>query len=305
LDNATLIQVAAEIESATMTHMRNFLRVVLFLTALAALPASLLAQGARGSIDLTAQITASGSQPEPVRQFTFFILTKSYADVVKEIEAQDVLPTRDKFLDGISCSPELKAWLKAQPGVVDLSSTDLDKLLTPDDIMKIPEFFQAYEAANAGGVTRGLPQPKYRESDKTANPDRYKKDQDEFLATTHKFIETHPSTVQGIELELTAINPKTTWDDMHLKQKSRVQQIAPDTAQSKYLAAKVATDLDGHATVTGLAPGNYWISTLGADANSGDRHLIWDVPVTVQPGPPTRITLSNLNGMDTRRAAAQ
>jgi hypothetical protein len=283
--------------------MRNSVRAVLFLMGLLAVPVSLLAQGATGSIDLYVQVTPTGARPEPIRQFPVYVLTKSYADVLKEVEGQEILPTREKYIESLACSPELKAWLKAQDGIADLSSIDLDKVLTVDDIMKVPEFFQAYQASNSGGVTKGVPQPKYREADKTANPDKYKKEQEEYLAATRKFIEAHPATVQGIELQLTAINPKTAWDTMHLRRKSSVTQLAPDTAQAKYLAAKTETDLDGHAVITGLRPGNYWVSSLGADANSGDRHLIWDVPVTVQAGASTRLDLSNINGVDLRRAS--
>jgi hypothetical protein len=305
LDNARGIPGSAQIESATMRHMRNCLRSVLLLAAVLALSVSLLAQAGTGGIEIFAQITPSGARPEPVRQFSFCVLTKSYKDIVKEIEDQNVLISRDAFIDGLKVTPELKTWLKAHEGVVDLSSTDLDTIVKVDDIMNIPEFFKAYEAANSGGVTRGLPQPKYKEADKTANPERYKKDQEEYLAATRKFIETHPNTVQGIELELTPINPRTAWDDIHLKRKAKIEQVAPDTAQVKYLAARAETDLDGHAVVIGLRPGNYWVSTLGADANAGDRHLTWDVPVTVQPGAPTRVDLSNLNGVDKRLSGVQ
>jgi hypothetical protein len=305
LDNPFAFPSGAQIQSATMTHMRLSLRFAFVFAALSALPVSSVAQTRTGSIDLSAQITPTGARPEPVRQFPFYILTKSYADIVKEVDGEEVLPTRDKFIDDLKVSAELKTWLKAHDGVVDLSSTDLDRMLTTDDIMKIPEFFQAYESANSGGVTKGIPQPKYKDADKTANPDKYKREHDEYLAATRKFIDTHPSTVQGIELELTEINPKTPWDTMHLKKKSRTEQVAPDTAQVKYLAAKTETDLDGHAVVSGLPPGQYWISTLGAYANSGDRHLVWDVPITVQAGLPTRVSLSNLNGVELRRITAQ
>ncbi|MGB7439386.1 MAG: hypothetical protein WBR26_16025 [Candidatus Acidiferrum sp.] len=283
--------------------MRHSPRILLVLVAVSFLPALLPAQGTTGAIDLSARVTATGAQPEPVRQFPFYVLTRSYADVVKEVEGQDVLPTRDEFIDKLTCSPELKAWLKAHD-IVDLTSPDLDKLLTVNDIMKIPEFFAAYERSNSGGVTKGLPLPKYREADKDANPERYQKQKEEFLAATRKFIETHPGTVQGIELELTGVNPKTGWDNLHLTHKSRITQIAPDTAQVKYLAGKAQTDLDGHAIISGLAPGTYWVSTLGADASSGDRRLVWDVPVTVRPGQATHIELTNLNAVDTRRLTA-
>jgi hypothetical protein len=286
-----------------MSHMRHFLRIVLAFGALAVLSASYAAQSPTGAIDVSAHITPTGSQPDPVRQFPFYVLTKSYADITKEVEGQDVLPTRDKFIDGLKVSPELKTWLKAHD-ILDLTSPDIDKLLTTDDIMKVPEFFDAYERSNSGGVTKGLPVPKYREADKQANPDKYQKQKEEFLAATRKFIDTNPYTVQGIELELSAVNPGTAWNDLHIEHNHTVAQFAPDTAQLKYLAGKAVTDLDGHALINGLPPGNYWVSSLGTDASSGDRRLLWDVPVAVQAGQTTHVDLSNLNATDMRRPPA-
>jgi hypothetical protein len=285
-----------------MTHMRKSLRIGLFLTTLFVLPAAVLAQAATGAIDLTAHVTPTGAQSEPVRQFTFYILTRSYAAVVEEVAGQDPLPTREEFIEKLTVSPELKTWLKAH-NTVDLTSTDLDKVLTSDDIMKVPEFFSAYERSNSGGVTKGFPTPKYRDSDKTANPDKYAKQKEEFLSDTKKFMEAHPSSVQGIELELTGVNPKVAWDNMHVAHSARVAQLAPDTAQVKYLVAKLQTDLNGHAFLAGLPQGNYWVSSLGMEASTGDRRLMWDVPLTIQAGQSTRLDLSNLNATDTHKTA--
>lgn len=268
--------------------------MILALATISLHPASLRPQSSTGSIDLSARITPTGARPEPVRQFSFYVLTKSYTEIVNEVAAQDVLPSRDQFIEGLKGSPELKTWLKAHD-TLDLTSPEMDKLLTTDDIMDVPEFFAAYQRSNAGGVTKGLPTPKYRDSDKDANPDKYQKQKEEFLTATRKFIETHPATVQGIELELTGVSPKLAWDALHVEHKRKVAQLAPDTAQVKYLAGKADTDLDGHAFITGLAPGNYWVSTLGMEATSGDRRITWDVPVTVRAGAPTRIDLSNIN----------
>ena len=80
-------------------------------------------------------------------------------------------------------------------------------------------------------------------------------------------------------------------------------RTAPDTAQLKYLAGKVETDLDGHASLGGLVPGDYWISTLNLDADSGDMRVLWDVPVHVERGKTSRVELSNLNSVDARGSA--
>jgi len=286
-----------------MNRMRVFLRLVLALGAVGIFSLRLPAQGTPGAIELSAHVTPTGAEAEPVRQFPFYVLTKSYAEVVKEVEGRDALPTREKFIDDLTCSPELKTWLKAHDQI-DLTSPDLDKALTVDDIMKVPEFFAAYERSNSGGVTKGFPLPKYREADKDSHPEKYQKEREEFLATTRKFIETHPGSVQGIELELMGVNPKVAWDRLHSTHLAKIRELAPDTAQVKYLVGKAKTDLYGHATVTGLAPGTYWVSTLGMEASSGDRHMAWDVAVTVRPGQATHVELSNLNAVETRKLAA-
>jgi hypothetical protein len=218
-------------------------------------------------------------------------------EITKEIEDQDPLPAREKFIDALKISPELKAWLKAH-NVMDLTQLDLDKLVSADDIMNVPEFMAAYQRSNSGGVTQGLPMPKYREADKDANPEKYEKLKAEYLANLKKFIQTHPNTINGMELELGGVNPKLPWDKLQGDHQRRVAQLAPDVAQSKYLAARVDTDLDGRTTIRGITPGTYWLSSVGVDAASGDRHIHWDVPVTIQAGQTTQLKLSNVNGID-------
>jgi len=276
--------------------MRTSLRCSALL-ALLACAAFTSAQTRTGAIDISAHITPTSARPEPVRQFTLYVLTKSYADIVKEVSASDPMPTREEFIDKLKCSPELKKWLKDHD-VMDLTSPDLDKVFTTDDIMNVPEFFDAYQRSNGGGVTAGLPKPKFKESEKDTNPAKYEKQHEEYLAATRKFIDSHPFTVQGMETELSGVNPKLSWDKLQADHKHKVAQLAPDTAQLKYLAAKTETDLDGRAQATGLTAGNYWVSSLGMDASSGDRRLVWDVPIIVQAGQASHIELSNLNGTD-------
>jgi hypothetical protein len=261
------------------------------------------AQNSPGTLDITARITPTQARPEPVRQFTFYILTKSYGDIAKEVEAGDVLPPREEFIDTLKVSKELKAWLKAHE-ILDLTIPELDKMLTPDDIINTPEFLLAYQHSNSGGVTNGIPKPKYKEADKTDHPEKYEKDKQAYYTALKKFIQSNPTTVSGVELELDAVNPQRKWALLTSNQKKRVQKLAPELAQTKYLAAKVDTDLEGHAFLRELPPGNYWISSLNLDANAGDARVRWDVPVTIQAGQAFRIELTNLNATDTLAASA-
>ncbi len=260
------------------------------------------AQGSSGTLEFAARITPTAARPEPVRQFTFYVLTKSYAEIVKEVEAQNTVVSRDKFIEGLKFSPELKEWLKAHD-VFDLTMPGLDRLVIPDDILHVPEFLLAYQRSNSGGVTSGIPKPKYADADKTANPERYNKQLQEYHAALKKFIENNPSTVSGIELELVAVNPQQQWSQIQAEHRRRVLRLAPEFAQTKYLAGKADTDLDGRGSLAGLAPGEYWVSTLNLDANAGDTRLGWDVPVTIRASQATRVELTNLNAIDTHASA--
>jgi len=255
------------------------------------------AQSDKGAIELNARITPTAARPEPVRQFTFYLLTRSYEDVVRDIGAQNVLPPRNDFIDTLKITDQLKTWLKAHD-ILDLTMPGLDKAVTPDDIISVPEFLLAYQHSNSGGVTNGIPKPKYKDADKIDHPDRYKKDYQDYINALKHFIQAHPETVSGMELELTAINPQTKWARIESDKRNAIQRKAPDVAQTKYLVAKVDTDLEGHAALSGLPPGNFWISTLNLDADAGDARLRWDVPVTIEPGHTTRVDLTNLNAID-------
>lgn len=257
------------------------------------------AQNATGSLEFMAHITPTAARAEPVRQFTFYILTKSYTEIVKEAEERDPVPPRDQFIEGLKVSPELKTWLKSHD-TLDLTEPDLDKLLTPDDILNIPEFLLAYQRSNSGGVTSGLPRPKYTDALREKDPAKYEKLKQDYMAALKKFVRAHPETVSGVELELDGVNPQRKWVAIQSERHKRVQRSSPDIAQLKFLAAKVDTDLEGHASVSGLAPGNYWISSLNLDANAGDMRVRWDVPVKIEAGQTTRIELSNLNTTETR-----
>ena len=257
------------------------------------------AQTMTGSLEFSAHITPTAARPEAVRQFTFYVLTKSYTEIVKEAEEKDPVPQRDEFIDGLKISPELRTWLKNHD-VMDLTSPDIDKLISPDDIINVPEFLLAYQRSNSGGVTKGLPKPKYTEADKTKDPAKYEKLRQDYLTALRKFIRSYPETVSGVELELDGVNPERKWATLNNDRRKRVERTAPDLAQLKFLAAKADTDLEGHASVSGLAPGNYWISSLNLQANAGDMRVRWDVPVKIEAGQTTRLELSNLNTTEIR-----
>jgi len=285
---------------------RSFARVqpwvVVFLSGAALLVSAAVGQtdsggpakAATGMLEFSARITPTAARSEPVRQFTFYILTKSYTEIVKEAEEKDPAPGRDEYIDSLKVSPELRAWLKAKD-TLDLSAPDMDKRISPDDVLGVPEFLLAYQRSNSGGVTSGFPQPKYTDLDREKNPEKYKKLREAYLAALMKFLRKHPESMTGIELELEGINPQRKWDVLQSARNKRVVRAAPELAQLKFLARKVDTDLEGRAAVSGLPPGAYWVSTLNLEANAGDMHVRWDVPVKIEAGQTARVELSNLN----------
>jgi len=247
-----------------------------------------------GALEFSAYASPTAAKPEPVRDFTFYVLTKSFEDIRKEVEAKNVAPDREKFIEGLKLSSELRDWLKAHD-ILDLTMPGLDKLLTPEDVIHVPEFLLAYQRSNSGGVTKGIPKPKYKDADKTEHPEKYEKDRQDYLITLKKFIQANPMTMAGMELEMDGINPAKKWAEAQNNFKKRVKQQAPMQAQTKYLAAKVDTNLEGLASLSRLPAGSYWLSTLDFEAGAGDSRLKWDLPITIENGKTTRIELTNLN----------
>src|SRR5258707_9963167 len=172
--------------------MRNRLSLLVFFCSFLSLCQASFGQGATGTLEVTARIAPTGARPEPVRQFTFYILTKSYADILKEAADQFPLAEREEFISNLKISPELKAWMK-QHSVIDLTAPDVDKLITPDDVMNIPEFFAGYERSNSGGATAGLPIPKYPEADADDNPTKTFNIKNERMSVNKKSVQSHHS----------------------------------------------------------------------------------------------------------------
>jgi len=262
------------------------------------------AQNGNGALELTARVTPTAAKPEPVRDFTFYILTRSYDGIVKELDERDGPPSREHFIDELKISSELREWLHKHD-VMDITLPGVDKLFTPDDVLHVPEFLLAYQRSNAGGVTNGVPVPRFRETDKTENPARYEKQKQEYMSAMKKFITARPETMSGMELELDGVNPARKWAEAQSGHRRRVHQLAPTEAQTKYLVTKVDTDLEGRAHIGGLPAGTYWISSLGLTAAAGDARLQWDVPVKIEPGQTLRIELTNLNATDTLTSQAR
>jgi hypothetical protein len=266
-----------------------------------AMPARIAAQSA-GGIEFTAQVAPTDGRLEPVRQLTFCLLRKSIDDVRQEAMQFEPMPEFDKFVDGLTVSAKLKTWMKKNH-TAQFAGTDFIKSLTPDDIVDVPEFFDAYMSRNSAFKGVGFPKPKFKEKDRTSDPEKYNQRKEEYKEAIRKFIGVVPESVQGIEADLTDLDPSVKWEQLAGGQRQRLDKRTLELAQTRYLVAQTDTNLDGRGRFGGLAPGNYWIGMLGIQAVSGDVRLRWDFPVTVRPGETTRVELTNLNAAKPYSAA--
>jgi len=139
-------------------------------------------------------------------------------------------------------------------------------------------------------VTSAFPRPKYRDADKTERPERYEKEHQEYLTALKKFIQSHPETVAGIELELDGINPGRKWAEAQKHYKKKCGSRPPMAKHKRNISRFGWTpNLEGAAHVARLPAGNYWLSTLDLEAGAGDSGNM-GCPVTIQgAGQTTRI----------------
>jgi hypothetical protein len=275
--------------------MKNTARLLIFLFAgIAACTAPASAQN--GSIEFVAHATPSGGLEEPVRGFPFYLLSKSFEEIGKEVEAAEPIPDRDAFISKLDLSPELKAWMKKND-CVSLAGEDFIHKLHPADIMDVPEFYAAYMDRNAGDQSMNFPKPKFKASDRVKNPAKFAKLSAEYNEVVRRYIEQHPQSVDGIDLSLTQIDPSPKWNDLLGKRAPEIHRRTLDLAESKYLVARTQTNLEGRGSLRGIPPGTYWLSTLDVAASVGDARLRWDVRVTIRPGETKYVVLSNVNSV--------
>ena len=258
------------------------------------LRAAPVAAQSAGNVEFVARVEPAGGDPEPVRQLTFYLLRKSVADIRQESLQAEPFTNVDQFIDTLSFTPQLKAWMHKHH-TARLTGEEFIKSVTADDVVDIPEFFKAYMTHNEAFRGMGFPEPKFKEKDKTANPEKYKDQKDMYEAAVRKYIGANMTTIQGMDLELVDANPYPRWESLERKQRQTLDARAMQLAEQRYVVARTQTDLDGHGSFAGVAPGNYWIGMLGVEAISGDVRLHWDLPVTVRPGQTASVELSNVN----------
>jgi hypothetical protein len=272
------------------------LLVALALGTLAAFVIPSRAAAQTGAIAFSARATPASGIDEPVRGFPFYLLSQSYRQIEKEAEAAYPPPDMNAFIDTLDVSPELKAWMKKNHWVK-LSGDEFLKKVKPEDIVTVHEFLDAYASHSDGSTFPDFPKAKYKPSDKTKNPEKYKKLLDDYHQAVERYAEQNPSSKDGMDLGLQDIDPNAKWQRLVAKRAPEVLRRALDLAQSKYFVARTETDLQGQGSIARVPPGDYWLSTLNLHAEVGDVRPQWDVPVMVQPGQTAQVALSNVNAI--------
>ena len=278
-----------------MNGMKRQFKLGILLSAVA-LAFVLPASPQNGSIEFVAQATPTDGLQEPVRGFPIFLLSKSYEGICKEVSATTPPPDMDGFINKLDVSKELKAWMKKNHWVT-LSGEDFIHKLKVPDVMDVPEFYKAYRERNAGDEASNFPDPKFKASDQQKHPEKYARLQKEYADAIRAFMEAHPESIDGIDGNLTDVDPSSKWNEIVGKHDTMVRQRGLNLAESRYLVARTETDLQGQGFLRGVPPGTYWLSSLNVAAEVGDAHPKWDVPVTVQPGKTEYVALSNANAL--------
>jgi hypothetical protein len=278
-----------------MSGMKRQIQLGVLLSAVA-LAFVLPASPQTGSIEFIAQATPTDGLQEPVRGFPIFLLSKSYELICKDVSASAPPPDMNGFISKLGVSPELKAWMKKNHWVI-LSGEDFVHQLKVPDVMGVPEFYKAFIERNAGDESTNFPVPKFKPSDQQKNPKKYAQLKDEYVAAIRAYMEQHPESIDGIDGNLTDIDPSAKWNEIVGRHNTEIHQRGLILAESTYLVARTQTDLQGQGFLRGVPPGTYWLSSLGVAAEVGDARPRWDVPVTVEPYKTEYIALSNANAL--------
>lgn len=278
-----------------------------FVSVICAVPpvAAQVQVAASSAVEFVAQVKPQDGQLEPVRQLPFYLLRKSLSEIRAEAERAEPPMDMNSFIDTLKVSPELKAWMKAHHRV-DLAGTDLTKQITPEDVVNIPEFFAAYNAENGGTLTADFPEPKApKAGSKPSDNDKYQRQLQQHRQAVLHYLRANLDSLEGLDAALGDKNPGGLWVRAQNEQQNRIESRTLKLAQTQFLAARTDTDLDGRGVFPGVAPGEYWITTLDTSALAGDQRVRWNVSVTVRPGQTARVELSNLNAMDTSESTTR
>jgi hypothetical protein len=253
------------------------------------------AQSGDASLEFLVQATPTGGRAEKVMKQPFYLLRASLADIEKQAGEQVPPPDLDAFADSLDASDDLKAWIK-RTRRANLHGSDFLRSLTPDDILGVPEFKEAYVARNAIMVGLGFPRfPKASEKEK--DPAKYEQAVKGYWDKVRAYAATYPESKDQMDDHLVDINPGPAWRAKEEARALQVRQKMEQLIHSRYLVARAETDYDGLARISGLAPGRYWLTNLWTEVRAGDVKLRWEIPLELRPGQALYLELNNANAL--------
>lgn len=247
----------------------------------------------RGRVEFSVVLTPVSGRPEPARQLTIFLLRKPFREILREAEEKLPQPSLADFLAPMQASKDLKDWMIKHHTTV-ISGPEFRAVVTTDDVIRIPEFLDAYVASNLSGLNQGFPEPKFSPDDRLNNPKKYEAAMKLYEPKLRKYIAEHSDSLETMDTILNQLDPSPGWHAVLARRRERARQDALIVAQTQYLAAKTDTDLQGRGAFEAAA-GRYALSTLEGEALSGNLHLRWDVPIEIREDEVTRVELTNLN----------
>jgi hypothetical protein len=274
----------------------NRTSIVIGLTVAAAV--LMLAGTARaqtGTVEFSVVVTPASGHPEPAMRQMIYLLRKSFEERHRLAEAMEPKPDLDKFVDGLQQTLELKAWMKKMRTTTVIGGP-FHAMLTPEDMVQVPEFRDAYVEANLTEATAdlGFPKPKYRARDKTKRPAKYAQDRKQYMDEIRKYFDKNRNSADTIDVYLADSDHTLEWDRLMDAWRKRLHDRALQDAQTMDLVAKVETNLEGRGSFV-APPGTYWLSTLDGQVVAGEVRLKWNLPLIVEAGLTTRVELSNVN----------
>lgn len=257
-------------------------------------PAAFPQQNELGSIEFLVSASPAGGRSQSAPRLPIFLLRKSYAEIQVEAEKETPAPDQTAFIESLDVSTELKEWMKKKKNVR-LYGQDFIRSISNEDILGIPEFWEAYLTRNGQDVTVGFPRAKFKETDPEKNPAAYDKERSEYKAKVLKYLQAYQHSKEGIDLHLTEKDAGTRWARAETDRQAEIARKTMLLAQSRYLVAKTETDLQGRGGFVRVTPGSMWLSTLDYEAIAGDARLRWDVPIVVRAGASSQVELNNVN----------
>lgn len=255
---------------------------------------ALPARAQTGTVELVVRATPTGGRAEKVMRQSFYLLRASLRSIEAQARTEVGEADRDTFVDSLEVSAELKAWMK-RTRRFELRGEEFTRSLTPDDILNVPEFFDAYQERNIAFVGFGFPKRKAKPKDQARNPKKWAESEKRYRQEVRAYIELHPDSKQGLDEHLTYIDSAARWKAAEQQHAQRVRQHTIQLVEGRFTMRRVETDLEGRARFDNLPPGPYWVTNLWTEVRAGDVTLNWDLGVEVAAGQTVYLELNNAN----------